>query len=191
MISAFCRAAGKVSKIPNTGGHGNPQRGLRENNNKKLTQKFGSACAETSAFWQWRFFSARRHAADSATCLAVAIFILEPAAPSLGRALGAVTAASRSGRALGVLGGGALRQRHRSIWARAWRRINASSLITSVIGNELYGFSIPKSMAIKKHILDDDRMVMRDLLFVDDDIGNVQDVAHGLKRASVIVSPPH
>ena len=46
-------------------------------------------------------------------------------------------------------------------------------------------------MAIKKHILDDDRMVMRDLLFVDDDIGNVQDVAHGLKRASVIVSPPH
>ena len=90
MISAFCRAAGKLSKIPNTGGHGNPQRGLRENNNKKLTQKFGSGCAETSTFWQWRFFSAHRRAADSATCLAVAIFIPEPAAPSLGRASGVV-----------------------------------------------------------------------------------------------------
>ena len=90
MISAFCRAAGKLSKIPNTGGHGNPQRGLRENNNKKLTQKFGSACAETSAFWQWRFFSAHRRAADSAICLAVAIFLLELVAPSLERASGMV-----------------------------------------------------------------------------------------------------
>ena len=68
----------------------NPQRGLRENNNKNLTQKFASIYAETSTFWQWRFFSAHRRAADSATCLAVAIFILELVAPSLERASGMV-----------------------------------------------------------------------------------------------------
>ena len=68
----------------------NPQRGLRENNNKKLTQKFASIYAETSTFWQWRFFSAHRRAADSAICLAVAIFILELVAPSLERASGMV-----------------------------------------------------------------------------------------------------
>ena len=89
MISAFCRAAGQVSKIPNTRGHGNPQ-SLRENNNKKSTQKFGSGCAENSIFWEWRFFSAHRRAADSANCLAVAIFIPELVAPSLGRASGMV-----------------------------------------------------------------------------------------------------
>ena len=79
-----------MPKIPTTGGYENPQRGLREINNKTSTQKFASGCAENSILWKWRFFSAQRRAADFANCLAVAIFIPELAVPFLGRASGMV-----------------------------------------------------------------------------------------------------